>query len=77
MSELEEKIGKTLEKIREFLKADGGDIELVELEEDEGIVKVKFKGACAGCPFSHMTLKNFVEAYLKKNVEGIQRVESV
>ncbi|MEA1925373.1 MAG: NifU family protein [Candidatus Altiarchaeota archaeon] len=72
-----ENVEKTLGKIREVLKADGGDIELVGIDEVGGIVKVKFKGACAGCPFAHMTLKNFVEAYLKKNVEGIQRVESV
>ncbi len=72
---MEDKVEKNLGKIREVLKADGGDIELVEI--DEGIVKVRLEGACSRCPFSQMTLKNFVEAYLKKNVEGIQRVESV
>ncbi|OYT54766.1 MAG: hypothetical protein B6U72_01480 [Candidatus Altiarchaeales archaeon ex4484_2] len=47
----------------------GEDIELIGLKENRSMVK--FKGACTGYPFPQMTLKNFVEAYLKKNVEGI------
>ena len=72
---MKEEIEKNLVKIREALKADGGDIELVGVED--GVVKVKLKGSCAGCPFSQMTLKNFVEEHLKRNVEGIKSVESV
>jgi len=54
---------------------DGGDVQLVDI--DEGIVKVKLQGSCAGCPFSQMTLKNFIEKELKKSVEGVKGVVSV
>ncbi|OYT27270.1 MAG: hypothetical protein B6U97_02070 [Candidatus Altiarchaeales archaeon ex4484_96] len=74
---MKNEIMENLQKIREALKADGGDIELVEVDQDTGIVKVRLTGACAGCPFSQMTLKNFVEAHLKKNVKRVERVESV
>jgi len=77
MSAMKNEIMENLQKIREALKADGGDIELVEVDQDTGIVKVRLTGACAGCPFSQMTLKNFVEAHLKKNVKRVERVESV
>ncbi|MDP2912386.1 MAG: NifU family protein [Candidatus Omnitrophota bacterium] len=68
-------IDKALAKIRSGLKQDGGDIELVALED--GVVKVRLKGACAGCPMSQMTMANFVEAELKKSVPGVKRVEAV
>ena len=70
-----EKIEKALEKVRSALQQDGGDIELVSVEN--GVVKVRLKGACAGCPMSQMTLSNFVEAELKKAVPEIKRVEPV
>jgi Fe-S cluster biogenesis protein NfuA len=69
------KIEKALAKIRVGLQQDGGDIELVGIEKD--IVKVRLKGACAGCPMSQMTLANFVEAELKKEVPEIKRVQAV
>jgi Fe-S cluster biogenesis protein NfuA len=70
-----EKIEKALEKIRVALKQDGGDIELVSVED--GVVKVRLKGACAGCPMSQMTLANFVETKLKEAAPEIKRVEPV
>ena len=70
-----EKIEKALEKIRVALKQDGGDIELVGVED--GVVKVRLKGACAGCPMSQMTLANFVETKLKEAAPEIKRVEPV
>ncbi len=70
-----ERVGKVVEGIRPALQADGGDIELIAV--DGGVVKVKLRGACAGCPMSQITLKGFVEAAIKKNVSGIERVESV
>lgn len=70
-----EKIEKALEKIRAALKQDGGDIELVSFEA--GVVKVRLKGACAGCPMSQMTLANFVETKLKEAAPEIKRVEPV
>lgn len=72
-----EKIQKVIEKIRPSLQQDGGDIELVEVLEQEGIVKVKLQGACAHCPMSTLTLKNLVEAQIKKEVPEIKEVISV
>ena len=72
---MKEKIEKALEGIRKALQQDGGDIELVAIEE--GVVKVRLKGACSGCPMSQMTLMNFVERELKKAVPEIKKVEPV
>ena len=69
------KVEKALKELRPQLQADGGDIELVEVED--GIVKVKMKGACAGCPMSTMTLQWGVENFLKKKIPGIVKVEAV
>ncbi len=73
---LKEKVEKALEKIRPSLRADGGDVELVEVTED-GIVKVKLQGACRGCPMSQMTLKLGIERTLKKEIPEIKEVQSV
>ena len=73
---IKEKVQKALEDVRPSLQADGGDIELVEVKED-GTVLVKLKGACNGCPMSQMTLKQGVEAYLKKQIPEVSTVESV
>ena len=72
---MKEKIEKTLAKIRTVLQRDGGDIELVSIED--GVVKVRLKGACAGCPMSQMTMVNFVEAELKKDVPEVKKVQAV
>ncbi len=73
---MREKVEKALEKIRPALQADGGDIELVEVTDD-GVVKVKLVGACAGCPMSAMTLSAGVEGALKEEVPEVKRVEAV
>lgn len=72
---MKDKIEKALEKIRKGLQQDGGDIELVGI--DDGVVKVRLKGACAGCPMSQMTLANFVEKELKREVPEIKKVQAV
>ncbi len=72
---VKDKVEKALEEMRPQLQADGGDIELVKVEN--GIVKVKLKGACAGCPMSTMTLQWGVENFLKKKIPGIIKVEAV
>jgi Fe-S cluster biogenesis protein NfuA len=72
---VEDKVEKALKELRPQLQADGGDIELVEVVK--GIVKVKMKGACAGCPMSTMTLQWGVENFLKKKIPGIVKVEAV
>jgi Fe-S cluster biogenesis protein NfuA len=69
-------VEKSLEKIREYLKMDGGDVELVDVDDD-GVVKVKLLGACAGCPFSAMTVQMRVEKTLKEQVPGVTKVEDV
>ncbi len=53
---MQEKVEKALIKVRSFLQADGGDVELVEVTE-EGVGRVKLTGACSGCPMASMTLK--------------------
>ena len=73
--ELRSNIEKALEEIRPFLKADGGDISLVSVDND--IVKVQLEGACISCSVNQMTLKNGVEATIKKYAPQIQEVISV
>lgn len=72
---LTEKVQKAIAEIRPNLQADGGDIELVGVED--GTVKVKLKGACAGCPMSTMTVKLGVESYLRKKIPQVVKVETV
>lgn len=71
---MKEKVEEILEKIRPSLQADGGDIELIDIED--GVVKVKLTGACHGCPMSQMTLKNGVERILKEHIPEVKEVES-
>jgi Fe-S cluster biogenesis protein NfuA len=73
---VKEQVEQALEKIRPALQRDGGDVELVEVTGD-GIVKVRLKGACGGCPMSQMTLKMGIEKVVQQNVPGIKSVESV
>ena len=75
MSTLREEIEKALDEMRPNLQADGGNVELIDVQD--GVVKVKLTGACAGCPMSQMTLQWGVEQFLKKKVSGIRRVEAV
>ncbi len=72
---MKEKIEKALDDIRPSLQADGGDVELVDVEN--GIVKVRLTGACGGCPMSQMTLKQGIEAHIKKEIPEILSVEAV
>jgi Fe-S cluster biogenesis protein NfuA len=74
--ELREKVEKALDKVRPSLKADGGDVQLVDVDK-EGVVKVKLMGACGGCPMSQMTLKMGIEKILKQNVPEVKGVVSV
>ncbi len=73
---LKEKVEEALGKIRPFLQRDGGDVELVDVQDD-GVVKVKLKGACSGCPGATMTLKNTIEETLKQEVPEVKSVEQV
>lgn len=71
-----EKVEEVIEKeISPFLAFEGGSIELVGI--DDGVVKVRLKGACAGCPMSQYTLVNFVEATLKERIPEVKEVVAV
>jgi Fe-S cluster biogenesis protein NfuA len=70
-----EQVEKALTKVREGLQRDGGDIALVDIRDD--IVYVRLKGACGCCPMAQVTLKNFVESTLKKEIPEIKSVEAV
>ena len=69
---LTQTVQKALDEIRPFLLADGGDISLVSIEEN--VVKVKLEGACVGCSINQMTMRNGVEASIKKHAPQIEKV---
>lgn len=73
--ETRQNVEKALEEIRPFLVSDGGDIQLLSIEEN--IVKVQLQGACTGCSVNQMTLKNGVEATIKKYAPHILEVINV
>jgi Fe-S cluster biogenesis protein NfuA len=72
---MQDKVKEVLDKIRPYLVRDGGNVELIGVED--GTVKVKLVGACAGCPHSTMTLKNGIEKILKQEVPEVKEVVSV
>ncbi len=75
---MKEKIEKVIEeKIRPYLEADGGSLELVDFDEESGEVRVRLQGACAGCPGAQMTLSMGVEAVLKEEVPEVKKVVAV
>ena len=63
-----------MERIRPQLQADGGDVEITEINDDEGIVYVALQGACVGCPMSSLTISQGIERVLKEHVPGVNRV---
>ena len=69
---MREEVQKVLDKIRVGLQRDGGDVELVDVED--GVVKVRLQGACAGCPMSQMTLKMGIERALKQAIPEVKEV---
>lgn len=73
---MREKVEKALEDIRPHLQADGGDVELVDVGDD-GAVKVKLTGHCAGCPMAQMTLQQGIARRLKELVPEVTTVEAV
>jgi Fe-S cluster biogenesis protein NfuA len=71
-----EKVKEVIEKIRPQLQADGGDVEIVDITDD-GIVKVRLRGACAGCPHSQQTLSFGIERAIKQFVPEVKAVQNV
>ena len=74
---MKEQVEKALDLIRPALQNDGGDIELIGVDEATGVVKVKLVGACGSCPMSQMTLRMGVERVLKEEVPEVTEVEAV
>ena len=72
---MKEKIEATLVQIRPALQADGGNVELVGV--DDGVISVKLVGACGGCPMSTMTLKMGIEKMLKEQIPEVKKVVAV
>jgi Fe-S cluster biogenesis protein NfuA len=70
------KVEEVINKIRPALQRDGGDVELVEITDDN-VVKVRLTGACGTCPMSIMTLKGGIEAILKQDIPEVKAVEAV
>lgn len=73
---MKEKVEAALDKIRPQLQADGGGVELIDVD-DNGLVRVKLTGACGGCPMAEMTLKQGVERVLKMQVPEVKSVEAI
>jgi Fe-S cluster biogenesis protein NfuA len=72
---MREKVEAALKQIRPALQADGGDVELVDV--NDGIVKLRLQGACAGCPMATMTLQHGIERVLKEQVPEVKEVVAV
>lgn len=72
---MKEQVQAAIDKIRPMLQRDGGDVELVDVQD--GVVTVRLQGACAGCPMSQMTLKNGIEKLLKREIPEIVAVQAV
>lgn len=70
------RIEATLDTIRPFLQADGGDVELIDVDEDM-VVKLKLLGACSSCDISHMTMKAGIEQSIRKAIPEITHVVAV
>ncbi|MCR8746341.1 NifU family protein [Romboutsia lituseburensis] len=73
---MKEEVAKVLERIRPILQKDGGDVELVDVNE-KGVVVVRLQGACSGCPGASTTLKMVIENLLVKEVEGVTQVVGI
>ncbi|MEA4925892.1 MAG: NifU family protein [Syntrophomonadaceae bacterium] len=73
---MRKKVEAVLGKIRPALQNDGGDVELVDVD-DQGIVKVRLQGACNGCPMASLTLKNGIEKVLKESIPEVKEVVAV
>lgn len=76
-AKLTAEVQKVIDHIRPLLQADGGDIELVSVDDATGVVSVRLQGACRGCPGAAMTLKMGVERHMKEKVPGVTEVVAV
>jgi len=74
---MKEEIEKILDDLRPMIQEDGGDVELVKIDEKNGVVYVELQGACCGCPLSQVTLKAGIERAIKEKIQGIVAVEAL
>lgn len=74
---MRKQIENILNELRPSLQADGGDVELVDVDEKNGVVKVKLTGACHHCPMAAMTLEQGIARVLKAKVKGLKNVIAV
>ena len=74
---MQTRVQAVIEHIRPMLQADGGDIELVSVVEETGVVSVRLQGACRGCPGAQMTLKMGVERHLREKVPELKELVAV
>ncbi len=72
---MKEKVEAVLDQVRPTLQSDGGDVELVDV--NEGVVRLKLTGACAGCPMATMTLRHGIERILKEKIPEVKEVIAV
>lgn len=72
-----ELVGEVLETVRPALQADGGDVELVDVDAEQGVVQVRLQGACSSCPMAQMTLKMGIENQLKAKIPQVKEVVAV
>lgn len=74
---IEERVKEVLERVKPYIKSHGGDIELVKVDEDAGIVFIRMKGACVGCPTSAYTIQMGIENEMKFEVPEIRQIVAV
>lgn len=74
---MKERVLEVLNKVRPYLQRDGGDVELVDIDEASGLVKVRLKGACGSCPGATITLKQGIERVLRQEIPEVKQVMSV
>lgn len=74
---MEDKIKKVLDKIRPNLQMDGGDLEFISFDDKSGVLKIKFQGACVGCPMSQLTLHEGVGKAVKEEIPEVKDIISV
>ncbi len=70
-------IEAVLDRIRPMIQADGGNVELVDFDDADGVVMIRLVGSCVGCPSSTVTLQMGIEETLKEEVPSVKRVEAV
>lgn len=74
---LRDNVEAAIDEIRPALQMDGGDCEIVDVDESDGVVSIRLLGACGGCPMSTLTLKHGIERMVKEKVPSIRQVETL